>query len=436
LSPEHTYRALVSLTDCCLIPRIMTPRARTLTAAVLFLLGMGPVLMVPAVHAADDGEVTLESIVNDAILGHATDGYYLSFASASVELPRIMLVRTADGSLALDVYGSTKSLLRSGPYGLEAHSESESGGHPELVTDASQLSEAITAKEHLHRSVARADGHVITDFSISRHLVFALLAMFIVLGVFIPLAQRYKRGVGRTEAPKGLVQNVMEVMVVFVRDEIAKPNIPGEQWRTFLPYLLSAFFFILVANILGLVPLAGAATSNIAVTGVMAVMTFAIVLLYSSADHYKELFTGPPDAPIFVRIIMVPIEIIGLVMRHVALAVRLFANMMGGALIIFSLIGLVFIMNVIFGEAAAWATSILSIGFTVFILLLKLLVAFIQAYVFAILSALFIGMAVEEHHADEHDVDPSDGDSQTDGVSEKRLEAVEKKVGEVRPTPA
>jgi len=412
---------------------MISARARISAAAILFVLGVGVMGAVPSVHAAD-GEVTLESIVNDAILGHAQDGYYLSFATASVELPRIMLARTADGALTVEAYRSTQSMIKNGPYGLQAHGEEGDGTHEELVTDASMLSEAIASDEHLHRSVARVEGHVVTDFSISRHLVFGLLAMLIVLGVFIPLAQRYKQGVGRTEAPKGVWQNVMEVMVVFVRDEIAKPNIPGDQWRTFLPYLLSAFFFILVANILGLVPLAGAATSNIAVTGVMAVMTFVIVLLYSSADHYKELFTGPPDAPLFVRIIMVPIEIIGLIMRHVALAVRLFANMMGGALIIFSLIGLVFIMNVIFGEVAAWATSILSIGFTVFILLLKLLVAFIQAYVFAILSALFIGMAVEEHHGEEDEVENPDVGN--DGVPEKRLEAVEEKVGDVQATPA
>jgi F-type H+-transporting ATPase subunit a len=151
-----------------------------------------------------------------------------------------------------------------------------------------------------------------------------------------------------------------------------------------------------------------------------------IVLLYSSKDHYKELFTGPPDAPLLVRIIFVPIELVGLVMRHLALAIRLFANMMGGALIIFSLIGLIFIMNILFGGAVAGGTVIISIGFTVFILLLKLLVAFIQAYVFTILSALFIGMAVEEHdhggHEEEEDHAP------TSGRLEERLDAVEEAV--------
>ncbi len=409
----------------------MTTRIRSV--AVLALLLLGTSLALPGTSAraaAGDGKVTLEGIVENTILGHAEDGYYLNFKPfGNVELPRIMLARTEDGNLTVEAYGSTTGLLKNGPYGLKAHGDESGDGHSDLKTGGSELEEAIATGEHLHSSVARTSGHVVVDFSISRHLVFSLLSMLIVGGIFIYLAQKYKRGAGRMEAPEGILQNMMEEMVVFIRDEIAKPNIQGDKWRTFLPYLLSAFFFILVANILGLVPFGGAPTSNIAVTGVLAIMTFVIGLLYGSADHYKELLTGPPDVPIFARVILVPIEIIGLVMRHLALAIRLFANMMGGALIIFSLIGLIFIMNVIFGQVAAWGTTIISIGFTVFILLLKLLVAFIQAYVFTILSALFIGMSVEEHHHDEHETDAPAHDGDLEG----RLDAVE---DAVEPTPA
>ena len=409
----------------------MIGRVRAIRLVVLLVLGLGLALPAAPAEAADE-EVTLESIVNNTILGHAEDGYYLDFKPfAQVELPRIMLVRTADGSLTLEAYGSTKGLLQNGPYGLVHGNGGE--GHAEPITASAELTEAIGAKEHLHGSVVRTSGETVADLSISRHLIFGLLAMLIVLGMFIALAQRYEKDRDRLEAPQGIFQNMMEVLVVFVRDEIAKPNIPDGKWRTFLPYLLTAFFFILVANILGLVPFAGAATSNIAVTGVMAIMTFSIVLLYASTDYYKELLTGPPDAPVLIRIILVPIEIIGLVMRHLALAIRLFANMMGGALIIFSLIGLVFMMNVIIGEAAAWSTTVISIGFTVFILLLKLLVAFIQAYVFTILSALFIGMAVEEHHSDGEE----ETESGLDGRAEERLDAIEDKVEQrTQPTTA
>lgn len=411
-------------------------RTYRFTLWALVALLAGAVAMAPPVQAADDdGELTIKEIVNDAIIGHAENGYYLDFKPmGTLELPRLFLVRTAGGGLSIDAYGSTKSALTSGTYGLVPHAEEGDGGehaasdHGDLITasDGAALDDAFASKAHLHSGVQRTEGHVLMDASISRHLIFGLLSMAIVLGIFISLAQKYKRGAGRKEAPRGVLQNMMEVMVVFVRDEIAKPNI-GDKYQKFLPYLLSAFFFILVANILGLVPYAGAATSNIAVTGVLAVMTFAIGLIYGSKEHYKHLLLGPPDAPVGIRIILVPIEILGLITRHAALAIRLFANMMGGSLIIFSLIGLVFIMNVLFGGVAAWGTSIISTGFTVFILLLKLLVAFIQAYVFTILSALFIGMSVEEHHDDEHapEVDEPDAGAarstlRNDGVGESR----------------
>lgn len=406
----------------------MITRIRSAAVVALLLLGMGVALSPGSARAAGgDGDVTLKEIVNNTIIGHATDSNYYNLKPfGTVELPRIMLARTAGGSLTVDAYGSTKGMLKSGSYGLVPHGD---GDHGDLITGGEALQEAFATKEHLHSSVARTSGHVVMDLSITKHLVLSLIALLIVTGVFLTLAGRYRKGEGRTSAPRGVLQNMMEVMVVFIRDEIAKPNIQGDKWKTFLPYLLTAFFFILVANILGLIPFFGAATSNLAVTGVMAFMTFAIGLLYGSKDHYLELFTGPSDAPAFVRVILVPIEIIGLVMRHLALAIRLFANMLGGSLIIFSLLGLIFIVNVVFGAAAAWGSTVISIGFTVFILLVKLLVAFIQAYVFTALSALFIGMSVEEHHHDDHDSETST----SGGDLQSRLDAVE---DAVEPTPA
>ncbi|PEN05436.1 ATP synthase F0 subunit A [Longimonas halophila] len=341
--------------------------------------------------AADD--LTLDYVVNRAIIGHAADGYYLDFSPfGSIELPRILLVRNPQGNLGLDAASSTKSLLKSGNYGIYPE------GKDDLVTPGAELDDLIAEKKHLYGTVAPAgQGEIVVDLSITRHFMFGLLAMGIVAVVFITLANRYKRGIGRSEAPRGVLQNMMEVIIVFLRDEVAKPNI-GPKYKQFLPFLLSAFFFILVANILGLIPFSGSATGNIAVTGLLAFSTFIIGQVNATADYWKHLLLGPPDAPWPIRVILIPIEIMGAITRHVALAIRLFANMMGGALIIFSLIGVVFVMNVLFTTgAAAWGAGIISTGFTVFVLLLKLLVAFIQAYVFTILSALFIGMAVEEH---------------------------------------
>jgi len=390
-------------------------RCHPFWATLVLLSGLMTLLVAPTVQASEApaeasttrsaaaaDDLTLDYVVNRAIIGHAADGYYLDFSPfGSIELPRIFLVRSAEGNLGLDAAVTTKSLLKSGDYGIYPE------GKEELVTPGAELDDLIAEKKHLYGTVAPAgQGEIVVDLSITRHFMFGLLAMGIVAVVFITLANRYKRGVGRSEAPRGVLQNMMEVIIVFLRDEVAKPNI-GPKYKQFLPFLLSAFFFILVANILGLIPFSGSATGNIAVTGLLAFSTFIIGQVNATADYWKHLLLGPPDAPWPIRIILIPIEIMGAITRHVALAIRLFANMMGGALIIFSLIGVVFVMNVLFTTgAAAWGAGIISTGFTVFVLLLKLLVAFIQAYVFTILSALFIGMAVEEHdHA--HDEEAS-----------------------------
>ena len=353
--------------------------------------------------AENEGGVTLDYVVDRAIIGHAADGFYLDFEPIGViELPRLLLVRDAEGGLGLDAALSTKRLLQSDRYDLLM----TDGDEERRITSESDLNDAFASKDHFYGAVVPApnQGTIAADLSITRHFMFSLAAMAVVFVIFAMLAGKYKRGAGREEAPRGIFQNMMEVLVVFIREEIAKPNV-GPRYKTFLPFLLSAFFFILAANILGLVPFSGSATGNIAVTGVLALSTFIIGQVHATSHHWKHLFLGPSDAPLPIRMILVPIEIAGLFTRHIALAIRLFANMMGGALIIFSLIGVVFIMNALFeGAAAAWGSGIISTGFTVFILLLKFLIAFIQAYVFTILSALFIGMAVEEHddHGEAH----------------------------------
>ncbi|PEN13558.1 ATP synthase F0 subunit A [Longibacter salinarum] len=355
--------------------------------ALLVVLTLGVFWAPMNAQAAEGGTVD--------IVGHTADGFYLEFEPmATVELPRIFLMEDASGSLTVKAYASTAAALRSGDFQLVL----EEGP----VKTAAQLETAIESHKHLHAQLQPAAGSVILDFSISRHLLFGLLAMLIVAVIGISLANKYKRGVGRDEAPRGVFQNAFEALIIYIRDEIAKPTL-GDKHEKFLPYLLTAFFFILFANLLGLVPYGAAATSNLAVTGMLAVFTFVIGQVYASKDHWRHILLGPPEVPVLIRIILVPVEILGLLTRHFALAIRLFANMAAGALVIFSLLGLIFIMNVTFGPTAAYGAAIPSIFLTVFISLVKLLVAFIQAYVFTILSALFIGMSVEEHdHHDEH----------------------------------
>ncbi len=324
---------------------------------------------------------------------HTADGVYVDFAPfGALELPRIFLVRGEDGNLHLDTFASTTAALKSGDYVLVHEAE---GDHLERVSDEAVLAEMMGNKEHLHSAVLPATGELVVDFSITRHLVFGLLAALITLLIFVSLARKYKTGQGRNSAPRGVFQNMFESAVVFVRDEIAKPNI-GDKYPRFLPFLLTAFFFILFGNILGLVPFGGAPTSNISVTIVLAVFTFVLGQVFASKDHWKHIF-WPPGVPFLIKFILIPVEFIGLFTKHAALAIRLFANMMAGSLVILSLIGLIFTFNALFGGVVAAGVAPVSLLMTLFISFVKLLVAFIQAYVFTMLSALFIGMAVAEH---------------------------------------
>lgn len=349
---------------------------------------------VPAAQAAEEGK-ELDP------MAHVVDGNYMDFAPfGKWELPRIFLMETPEGSWSLQTFGTTKSAVKSGAFDLRIHGEDED--RVVAGDNAAAVEETIAAGDHLYGDLEARQGRIVMDLSITRYIMFVLVAMLATLLVFIPLAQKYKRGIGREEAPRGVFQNMFEAVVVYIRDDVAKPNI-GDQYEKFLPYLLTVFFLILFGNILGLVPYGEAATANLGVTGILAVFTLVIGHLYASSAHWKEVFTGPPGVPALIRAIMVPIEIAGTLTRHAALAIRLFANMVSGGLMIIIMIGLIFTMEQLFGLAAGWGSAPVSVLLTVGIMALKFLVAFIQAYVFTLLSALFIGMEVQEHHHGEHD---------------------------------
>ncbi len=346
--------------------------------------------MVPAAALASEDEETLDPI------HHSSDGNYLDFEPfGKIELPRIFLVRRADGSLGLDVFGSTHAAFESGQYvALEAGQETEPEAHEEER-------EAGGHESYLDATPVPVAGEIVIDFSITRHLVFAWIAALMALLLFISLARKYGRGVGRDTAPRGVLQNMFEALIIFVRDEIARPNL-GHKYKKYLPYLLTVFFFILFCNLLGLLPFGITATSNLMLTAVLAIITFVLTQLGGTKDYWMHIF-WPPGVPTFVKPILIPVEILGLFTKPFALAIRLFANMTAGHLIILSLLGLIFTFNNLFGAAAGYVVSPISVAFSIFIYLLELLVAFIQAYIFTMLSALFIGMAVEEHaHGADH----------------------------------
>lgn len=228
------------------------------------------------------------------------------------------------------------------------------------------------------------------DLSMTKAVMGMLFAAIIGLLLFISLARSYKKtGISH---PKG-IQRFLEPVILFVRDDIAIPNLGLHRYERYMPYLLTAFFFILINNLMGLIPVPpfGAnVTGNIAVTFVLATFTFIITQFSGNKTYWKHIFAAP-GVPFWLLPIMIPVEIIGLFSKPFALMIRLFANITAGHIIVLSLICLIFIFN-------SLSVAPVSIFFVIFMDFLELLVAFLQAYIFTLLSSLFIGMATPEHH--------------------------------------
>lgn len=230
------------------------------------------------------------------------------------------------------------------------------------------------------------------DLSMTKTVVGMLAAALIGLWLFISLSRSYRKtGISH---PKG-IQSFLEPAVLFVRDDIALPNIGEERYEKYMPYLLSVFFFILINNLMGLIPFPppfGAnVTGNIGLTFVLAFCTFIITQFSGNRTYWKHIFASP-GVPFWLLPIMIPVEVIGIISKPFALMIRLFANITAGHIIVLSLLCLIFIFDKL-------AIAPVSILFVIFMDCLELLVAFLQAYIFTLLSALFIGMArPAEHH--------------------------------------
>ncbi len=234
------------------------------------------------------------------------------------------------------------------------------------------------------------------DFSPTRNVVQMILALALLVWLVLSVAKTYAKGQGVTTAPKGK-QNLLEVMVAFVRDEIAKPNL-GHKTNKYLPYLLTLFFFILINNVIGLIPGTANVTGNIAFTAVLGVISF-VVILFSSNGHYWGHIFNPPGVPLGVKFILVPVEFLSVFIKPFALIIRLFANMVAGHIIIICLISMIFIFAEKIAVGAGWGVSPVSLAFTIFIYFIEVLVAFLQAFIFTMLTAVFVGQAFEgEHH--------------------------------------
>jgi F-type H+-transporting ATPase subunit a len=317
----------------------------------------------------------------EMIMGHVTDehGWHL-WGHTSLPLP-IIVYNTERG---LSVFSSARFDHGHKTYGGYYLHEGKL-----LATDAPDGTDVHSAT--MNEALTAATW----DVSITKNVLGMLVSIALMLIIFLSVAGGYrKRGVG---APKGL-QSFIEPIILFVRDDVAKANI-GPKYERFMPFLLTVFFFILINNLMGLIPIFpfGANVSgSISVTFALAAITFVLTLIHGNR-HYWGHIIAMPGVPKPVLLILTPVEILGVFLRPAILMIRLFANITAGHIIVLSFFALIFI----FGEINAglgWGVSVFSLAFTIFMSMLELLVAFIQAFVFTFLSAMYLGAAIEEPH--------------------------------------
>ncbi len=317
--------------------------------------------------------------MGEMIMHHIKDEHGWEFAHG-LKLPLPIILYTADRGL--EVFSSAK---------LD-HEQTYNGYH--IDHQAGKIHRVDAAGKPV-------EDVKVYDFSITKNVASLLLSVVLLLLIFSSVSASFARNRGKK--PSG-IQRFIEPMIVFIRDDVAKPNL-GSGYAKFMPYLLTLFFFILINNLLGLLPGSANLTGNIAVTMVLAVITFFVVNLNGNKNYWLHL-VAPPGVPGWLLPLIIPIEVIGLFMKPLSLMIRLFANITAGHVIILSLLGLIFLANHMGGNMMAVGLSPVVIVFTLFLNLIELLVAFLQAYIFTLLTSMYIGSAIEDNHAlDHHGVD-------------------------------
>ena len=237
-----------------------------------------------------------------------------------------------------------------------------------------------------HNHIYLADSNkAVFDMSITKNVAMLFINAVLLLVVFLAVAKGYQKNRGK--APSG-IQAFFEPIILFIRDEVVKPNI-GHHYEKFLPYMLTLFFFILFGNLLGLLPGAGNLTGNIAVTATLAILTFIITNVSGNRAYWGHIF-WTPGVPLPLRLIILPVEIVGIFTKPISLMIRLFVAITAGHIVLLSLIALAFIFKSVWVGAG-------STLLVLFISLIELLVAGIQAYVFVLFSSLYVGMAIADH---------------------------------------
>ncbi|MEO7923608.1 MAG: F0F1 ATP synthase subunit A [Chitinophagaceae bacterium] len=347
---------------------------------------------------AQEGEVPKLKLfdANEVIFGHIMDAHEFHFLSyGPKEHPKHVTI-----PLPVILYSPQRGLTSFSSanfhHGHEAHK-----GY-KVLTEHNRAEMKLDPKKYFVGQIVPVtdsgefDPAVkVYDISLTRNVVQMILALAVLVWIMLAVAKRYKRGEGVTSAPRGM-QNTIETVVNFVKDEVAKPNL-GKKYPKYLPLLLTIFFFILINNLFGLIPGSANVTGNIAFTLVLSLISF-VVIMFSTNKHYWGHIFWPP-VPHGVKVILIPVEILGVFTKPFALMIRLFANMVAGHILIICLISLIFILGAL-NQYVGIGFSPLSIAFTVFIYFIEILVAFLQAFIFANLTAVFIGQAFEGGHDD------------------------------------
>lgn len=317
--------------------------------------------------AFDPAELIMEHILD------AHEFHFMSIGETEIAIPLPVIVYSKERGVAVFSYGKLS-------HGAIYEGYKSEEGKIVAVNEAGAIEESVT----------------IYDFSLTRNVVQMILALVLLSVIMISVANKYKKGGART-APSGF-QNAIEPVITFVRDDVAKPNL-GNAYEKYMPYLLTVFFFILINNLIGLIPGTANVTGNIAFTVVLGVISFFVILFSTNRHFWAHIFN--PPVPGFVKPILVPVEFLGIFTKPFALIVRLFANMVAGHIIITCFVMLIFIFGAM-STAAGWGFAPVSIAFTVFIYFIEILVAFIQAFIFTNLTAVFIGQSREGAHEEAH----------------------------------
>lgn len=363
----------------------------------------GILFLNPVIAQHEGGETTHTEKLDPGkiIVEHVTDAHDFHFFTIgdhhySIPLP-VILYQTGGANKGWHVFSSSAF-----EHGHKAHDGFQ------LVNEhyVEKLNEeGVDAKGLMNQQIIAVDGDgrpdtsvKVLDLSMTRNVVQMLVAMIVLILIMTGIAKKYVRN-GPKKGPTGF-QNAVEPVITFVRDDVAKPYL-RKRYQRYMPLLLTIFFFILINNLFGLIPGSANVTGNIALTGVLAIVSFVVILASTNKHFWGHIFN--PPVPGFVKPILIPVELLGIFTKPFALMIRLFANMLAGHVIILAFIILIFIFGAM-NKALGFGTSPLFIALAVFIYVIEVLVAFIQAYIFTTLTAVFIGQSFEHdgHHGEEH----------------------------------